>query len=192
MDVVDVVSWEGIKTGRGQYLSKSEDKRIAGGYRFEWKLPPDCVIIADEAQKMKSQTSQASQMIIDAYKQHIPIMAVSATLATSPVEMKALGLLTGLHQGHDFEQFMFDHGVKLTKYGYFFPPNGKIIHDIGRKIFPERGVRIKPSDVKGLFPETQILPLVFDPLKKKDAEEINSLYSEENIITGHRKILPSL
>jgi superfamily II DNA or RNA helicase len=106
MSYIDVINYEGIKSGKTPHLKRSVDARKKSGYKFEWCLPADCLLIFDEGHNCSSPTgSLNSQMLIQAKKQNIPLMVISATLATSPLKMKALGYVLGLHNLSDFTAF---------------------------------------------------------------------------------------
>lgn len=178
MSYIDVINYESIKTGKTSYLKRIADKRHSCGYRFEWTLPMDSMLIADEFHNCKGISSQASQLIIDARRQNIPMMLVSATLAMSPLDMKALGYCLGFHKLDDFTYWLYENGVIDTRYGLFFPPNDRVIQKIRGQIFPYKGVRIKPEDVTGLFPETKIIVEALSLDKKSDVEQVNNSYKD--------------
>jgi superfamily II DNA or RNA helicase len=178
MSYVDVINYEGIKTGKTPHLKRSVDARKSSGHKFEWCLPADCLLIFDEAHNCAGMSSINADMLIQAKKQNIPMMAISATLATSPLKMKALGYVLGLHNLSDFTAFCFDNGCIETRYGLFFPHNENKMLALRGKIFPSKGVRVKPEDVKGLFPETSILVEALSLDKKSELEEVNNSYAE--------------
>jgi hypothetical protein len=95
--------------------------------------------------------------MIAAALQDIPTIAASATAATDPMEMRALGFLLGLHGLRDFYAWAEAHGCYQNQWdGWEFGGSDDDIQTIHRGIFPGKGVRIKIADLGDQFPQTQI------------------------------------
>lgn len=66
-----------------------------GGWQFVnrewfWTLPPDSLLICDEAHRLSGMTSKSNRFLKAAVDQEIPTLCLSATLAESPLKMRAI------------------------------------------------------------------------------------------------------
>lgn len=144
--------------------------------RFIWH--PNIRFLAfDEAHRCAGMDSLNADMVIAARRQRIPALALSATVADSPLHLRALGYLLGLHDLVDsrglsssrkgFYQWAFANGCrKLPFRGLHFCPSrdrqSEILHDIHSKLFPFRGCRICVSELGDAFPDCQITAELYD------------------------------
>lgn len=154
--VADVINYEKIRNGSTPFLSRD-------GTQFEWKVPTDTLIIWDEAHKAKSPTSQIAKMVRAA--KPFKNLLLSATLAESPLEMRAVGFLTGLHRWVDWFTWCRRNGCKSNPWGGAYlsaKMRDKVLLDLHTYLFPEYGARVRIADLGDLFPETQISAEAFD------------------------------
>src|SRR5690606_31026262 len=94
---------------------------------------------------------------------NIPTIALSATLANNPLEMRAVGYLLGLHGWTNFWKWSQMHGCRPGRFGGFeFVGGAHHLEDLHKEIFPERGNRTRVRDLGDLFPETQIHAEAYD------------------------------
>ena len=173
VEVYEAVGWEFCKTGKskiGKWTCESKK-------RFEYQLPNDVILIFDEAHRGKAPgTSQNSFLIRDSVMQNIQAMALSATIADSPEKLWALGQFLGLHQGgKDYFRFLSANGCRKTRFGFQFQGGSAILKRLHHKIYPERGNRLRHSDLGDAFPETLIHARAFD---MENARAIASEYDE--------------
>lgn len=167
-----------------------DTKRIPvrrGGFSFH---PAIRFIIFDEVHRAGGPDSLNAEMLLAAKRQGIPHLLMSATLADSPLKMRAIGYSLDLHNDkHDLvhpvnkpnffrwcsrRKVRRDprfHGLK-----WFAGEEEKraIMADINSTIFPARGVRVSTSDIPG-FPEQQILAELYDV---ESPEQIDRLYRQ--------------
>ena len=160
VETYEVCGWEWVKTGKSKIGRWTDDKKK----EFQFMLPPDTDLIFDEVHRAKAQgNTQNAFLLRDAVVQNIPTIALSATIADDPTKMWALGQFLGLHQGgRDFFRFLNANGCYNTQFGMQFKGNNKILKNLHGRIFPDRGNRLKPSDVGSAFPETLIQARAFD------------------------------
>ncbi len=143
----------------------------------------------DEAHRCKGRDSDASELMRAAKRQGIPTMALSATIADTPMDMDALGLLLGLHQGFrpprtlrnphplSFNQWAAKHGCSKPAleldFDFYGSESAKKAHmaNIHTELFPKRGVRTRIDDIPG-FPDQQVTAELYS----MDAVRINFLY----------------
>jgi len=160
VETYEVCGWEWVKTGKSKIGRWTDDKKK----EFQFMLPPDTDLIFDEVHRAKAQgNTQNAFLLRDAVVQNIPTIALSATIADDPTKMWALGQFLGLHQGgRDFFRFLNANGCYNTQFGMQFKGNNKVLKNLHGRIFPDRGNRLKPSDVGSAFPETLIQARAFD------------------------------
>lgn len=131
--------------------------------KFTWKNPSSIVLILDEAQALRHDDTLTTRCCAAAIRQGVPIIIASATVATSPLEMRFAGRITGLHNGDDdWRRFLSDHGC--VKSGESWKWDGRIDHlkRIHGRLFPRRGCRVRKEDLGEECPETRIEVLRVD------------------------------
>ena len=174
VETYEVCGWEWVKTGKSKIGRWTDDKKK----EFQFMLPPDTDLVFDEVHRAKAQgNTQNAFLLRDAVVQNVPTIALSATIADDPTKMWAIGQFLGLHQGgKDFFRFLNANGCYNTNFGMQFKGNNKILKSLHCRIFPDRGNRLKPSDVGSAFPETLIQARAFDMDTARDiAKEYDDL-----------------
>jgi len=144
---------------------------------FKWTLPADVAIIFDECHRLKDATTLNNKLGIAALVDGYTVLGLSATAADNPLQMKFSGLLTGLFDGpHSFWNWAKDNGVVKARYGHEYT-GGKVgLARIHKRIFPERGNRLRIADLGDAFPESQICAELYD--MNGAAGKINAIYEE--------------
>ena len=161
-------TYEKTRNGSTKYLSVTRGATHSKAARaFQWNLPSDVLLVFDEAHYCKSPDSQNAKMLIQARKQNIKVLACSATLATSPLDMRAIGYLIGLHNLDNFWHWARNHGAKKGAFGGLtfntnLESNKKILLNLHKQIFPNRGTRIKIADLGDQFPESLVTAECYD------------------------------
>lgn len=153
--------------------------------KFHWHENIRCLVF-DEAHRCAALDSLQADMLIAARRQRIPTLALSGTIATSPLHFRALGFLLGLHNLVDsrdgsgpagFYRWAYAHGCrKLPFRGLHFAVGADqrqaVLDGLHNELFPSRGVRLRTSDIPD-FPKCQITAELYDI----DASgRINELY----------------
>jgi superfamily II DNA or RNA helicase len=153
---VNAVNYEKVRTGNTPWGKWVPVKGLNNVERFTWSQQVP-MLIFDEAHRCKSTKSQNADLLIGAALQGLPTIAASATAATNPLEMRALGFLLGLHGLRDFWTWAEAHGCYRNQWdGWEFGGADHDIQSIHRQVFPGRGVRVRISDLGDAFPKTQI------------------------------------
>ena len=100
-----------------------------------WYIPRGSLLIFDEAHKLSGLDSANSAMLVAAKKQNIPTLLLSATLAESPLKLKAIGFAMGLHDNSEagFYRFCMRNGVKKTPFGLSFDKDPTVMADVRKK-----------------------------------------------------------
>lgn len=163
IDSLFVINYEKLRTGNQRHIVRLE--KTETGKRFAWnRAVESSVVLMDEAHKCKSDGSKQQALMLALVRQKIPTIAISGTIATTPVEMRATGRLVGLHTGGgDFMRFLSHSGCRQYE-GKWYLPKSKIgaLRRIHTTIFPRRGARTRIEDLGDRFPETQIITEAYD------------------------------
>jgi hypothetical protein len=79
-----------------------------------FNLPPHALIIVDEAHKCKGTDSLNSWLLVALKLQGYKVLISSATVATSPLDMKAFGFVTNMHKLYNYSGFCLQFGAEWT------------------------------------------------------------------------------
>lgn len=186
VDLVGVYGWEWMKTGKTDFLRwtfRRVKRKVGNDYilkdvkdQMEWTIPPDVDVVFDEVHRAAYPDTQNSKMVQQAKDYGLNIYGLSATIADTPVKMKAVGYILGLHKnGQDFVRWMSEHGVRMTRFGPEFSGTARHLRKLHHSIFPSRGVRLRAEQLGSEFPDTQILAKAYTI---DESKEINSVYHE--------------
>lgn len=164
-------------------------------------------VVYDEIHRCRGAETLNEKMLLAAKRQKKKILGLSATLASSPLDLHGLGYVLGLH---NMSSDLLTVGMKLarpsyrrwySKYGVRFDPafgglkwfvadNKKveIMSEIRQSIIPTRGVRIAKADLPD-FPAVEIFSELYDVA---EADKINKLYEQMAaalVVLDERKLL---
>jgi len=152
----NAINYEKVRTGNTPYGKWVPVKGLGNVERFQWSQQVG-MLIFDEVHRCKSTKSQNADLLIGAALQGLPTIAASATAATNPMEMRALGFLLGLHGLRDFWSWAEAHGCYRNQWdGWEWGGADEDIAAIHRQVFPAKGIRVRISDLGDAFPKTQI------------------------------------
>jgi hypothetical protein len=167
--VTEITNYEQIRLGKTPH-GRFEDTR------FVWSVPPGTLLVFDEAQKCKARTTQNAEMLIAAKRQNIPTLLCSATAASNPLEMRAIGYALGLHRLHDYWPWALSHGVVKGQFGMEFNGNRDALERLHARIFSPGGPgsRLRIADIPE-FPETQIIA---EPVATGEERKIQRIYDQ--------------
>lgn len=168
---IRVINWDKVRTGNtplGKWDSEAKKS-------FSWAKDVDGLIF-DEVHRAKSHKTQNHFLVAGAKRQNIPTLALSATAANNPLQMKALGFVLGLHQYKGFWAWVEQYGCFANRWGgYEFDGNPRHLQALHAQIFPKKGVRVRVRDLGDAFPETQITTELVSVAKP---EQINQAYAD--------------
>lgn len=136
----------------------------------EFKFDPNTLIVLDEGHKCKGNDTSNSWMMIALKMQGYKVLVSSATVATSPLEMKAFGFMTNLHKLYNFRDFCRMHGAELmARYGAMtFNLASKQAQEsmlkLNNYLFNEKScaARMTVEDFGKVFPESHIVAEAYD------------------------------
>lgn len=178
VEIEGVHNWEALKTGKYPWWNKSANT---------WNFRRRTAFVVDEVQRGASgATSQGTYMLAMLRAFPIPKILLSATLAATPLSLRGVGFLAGLHQFNDasFYDWCLRMGCirvrRRTPQGYRssielppFPRNQEVMARIYKSL-ADIMVRLTPEDAPG-FPETEIVSKLFD-ISDAEARDVNSEY----------------
>jgi hypothetical protein len=155
-----VDSWQRFTNGRNH--RNLVTKQVSGKSAiYSWEPSQPTVVIFDEVQDAGGQTSLNSQLLIGAgrSKSTYPL-GLSATIADSPLKLKALGFVCGLHNLQNFYGWAMDHGCGKSPFGYnqlyFKPRESKWVIPKLRDALAPFGVRVCRDQVSEYLPEETV------------------------------------
>jgi hypothetical protein len=172
---VFVLNYEILRTGKTIHVHKK-------GSSFKWNLSTENILVFDEVHACRGRGTLNSKLLSAARKQGIPLLMLSATPATTPLEMKAIGYALGLHNHNDFWIWAQKHGCNPNpKWGGFAFPKGekgeKIMADLGQEILKDRGGRMQKSVLGDVFPKCHVVAEVYE-LPESGQKEFEEAYAE--------------
>ncbi len=126
-------------------------------------------LVFDEIHRCSALDSLQADMLVAAKRQRIATLGLSATVAESPLDLRALGFALGLHNYTDFYKWAARNGCRRlpplpgVRFAVGAERQKGIMADIHAEIFPERGVRVRIADLPaGTFPDVQITAELYD------------------------------
>lgn len=142
--------------------------------KFRWN-PEIGLLVIDEAHQFGAGDSLNAEMAIAARRQKIRVHAMSGTIADSPLTLKAIGYILGLHTltgENGFYRFAWRHGARRHPFGglYFAGEESDRLAKMAvlhKEIFPSRGLRVRIADLGADFPECQVSCELYDIPKEK-------------------------
>lgn len=186
-----VLNIEKLKTGKTPWLAKQ-------GRDYRWTAPSNTLLVFDEAHGYGGINSDNGKIMALAKAYGYPVLMMSATMATSPLRMRAPGYLLNLH-----EYRMSSYYTWCKKLGCYNSPFvlGKLEFPTGPSRLAHLQTlhdamapytsRVRIADVPD-FPECDIQPKLYD-LDKDYTDEINKIYAEMNReIASPNPLAPSL
>jgi peroxiredoxin family protein len=146
------------------------------------------LLILDEVHRCGAVDSLNSDMLVGAKIAGIPVLGLSATVADSPLNFRALGYLLGLHHLVDrkdanlpgFYRWANRLGCRKSPFGGLqFMGNEEFrrhkMAQLHQEIFPSRGERVRIEELGDAFPACHITAELYD---LKESGRIDELYAE--------------
>lgn len=150
--VVDFDNYRPCYCHRAGFHCVIEKKRKwkYGGFNFN---PAVKLVVFDEAHRCGEIDTLNAKMMKAAHSKKV--LALSATAATTPLKMQALGYTMGLHNWADFYNWAARHGCRRDSAGHFRWMVGAdeqtaVMAKVHARLM-ERGVRVRTQDIPG-FP----------------------------------------
>jgi len=148
--------------------------------QFKWAREVEGIIF-DEVHRC-GRDSLNSDMLIGAKRQGKILLGLTATVASSPLQLRAIGYSAGLHNLYDYERWARHHGcgrIPGLRGMHWLAAKDKqleIMSAIRAQIIPDHGVRLTEADIPN-FPKCDIQAELYD-LPEADTQELNALQLE--------------
>ena len=177
-----LINYEKLIRGNTEHLS-FKDGKDNGPSDYTINFPKNSLVILDEVHKCKSATSKNSDFLIKLKMDGYKSLLLSATSATNPLEMKAFGFATTLHNLTSYRQFITDSGAYVGRYGGFqidlqSQKTVEAMSNIHDKLFNLYKVssRMTRKMFDKIFPDNHIMAECFD--MGTNTDKINRVYQQ--------------
>lgn len=136
----------------------------------EFKFGANTLVVLDEGHKCKGTNTTNSWMMVALKIQGYKVLVSSATVATSPLEMRAFGFLSNLHALYNFRDFCRMHGAELMPqfgamtFGINSERAKRSMMELNEYFFntTKSASRMKVEDFGKQFPESHIVAEAYD------------------------------
>ena len=177
-----VINYEKLIRGNTEHLSfKNNRDDVPDNYIINF--PKNSLVILDEVHKCKSSTSKNSDFLIKLKMDGYKTLLLSATTATNPLEMKAFGFATTLHNLVNYRNFITDSGAYVGRFGgYQIDLNStrtvEAMTNIHDKLFNLYNVssRMTRKMFADIFPDNHVMAECFD--MGTNTDKINRIYNQ--------------
>lgn len=175
-----VINYEKLIRGNTEHLT-FKDGRDNSASDYIINFPKNSLVILDEVHKCKSSTSKNSDFLIKLKMDGYKTLLLSATTATNPLEMKAFGFATTLHNLVNYRQFITDSGAYTGRYGGFqidlqSQRTVEAMSNIHNRLFNLYKVssRMTRKMFDKIFPDNHVMADCFD--MGTNTDKINKVY----------------
>jgi hypothetical protein len=172
-----VINYEKLARGGTDlyHYRKRGMKEVPEFLRGEFKVPRNLDLYFDEGHRAKGHESLNAGLVYAASEQGIPMHIMSATMAMTPLDMRAFGYAASLHKGMNhiktenfgmrkFKTFMQDAGAEYVgRWGAMFFDSEKEeskakLQAVRRELFEVKKIasRMNRADFGDIFPHNQI------------------------------------
>jgi hypothetical protein len=177
-----LINYEKLIRGNTEHLS-FKDGKDNGPSDYTINFPKNSLVILDEVHKCKSATSKNSDFLIKLKMDGYKSLLLSASAATNPLEMKAFGFATTLHNLTSYRQFITDSGAYVGRYGGFqidlqSQKTVEAMSNIHDKLFNLYKVssRMTRKMFDKIFPDNHVMVECFD--MGTNTDKINRVYQQ--------------
>ena len=177
-----LINYEKLIRGNTEHLS-FKDGKDNDPSDYTINFPKNSLVILDEVHKCKSATSKNSDFLIKLKMDGYKSLLLSATAATNPLEMKAFGFATTLHNLTSYRQFITDSGAYVGRYGGFqidlqSQKTVEAMSNIHDKLFNLYKVssRMTRKMFDKIFPDNHVMVECFD--MGTNTDKINRVYQQ--------------
>lgn len=168
------INYEKLMRGNTKYLTYDEAKlkipNMPTWQSMIVNLPKNCLIILDEVHKCKGAKSLNGAFLTACKSLGYKLLAMSATAATNPLEMRHFGYVTNLHNWFNFNKWCVNigaefnsqySGMSIDMKSQRVQEGMKWIHD---QLFNVQGIasRLTREQMKDMFPDNRVLAECFD------------------------------
>jgi len=177
-----LINYEKLIRGNTEHLS-FKDNRDDSASDYIINFPKNSLVILDEVHKCKSGSSKNSDFLIKLKMDGYKTLLLSATTATNPLEMKAFGFATTLHNLVNYRHFITDSGAYVGLFGGYQIDLGsqrtvEAMANIHNRLFNEYKVssRMTRKMFDKIFPDNHVMAECFD--MGTNTDKINRVYQQ--------------
>jgi len=177
-----LINYEKLIRGNTEHLS-FKDGRDDSASDYIINFPKNSLVILDEVHKCKSGSSKNSDFLIKLKMDGYKTLLLSATTATNPLEMKAFGFATTLHNLVNYRHFITDSGAYVGRFGGYQIDLGsqrtvEAMANIHNRLFNEYKVssRMTRKMFDKIFPDNHVMAECFD--MGTNTDKINRVYEQ--------------
>ena len=177
-----LINYEKLIRGNTEHLSFKDDKDDSAS-DYIINFPKNSLVILDEVHKCKSGSSKNSDFLIKLKMDGYKTLLLSATTATNPLEMKAFGFATTLHNLVNYRQFITNSGAYTGRFGGYQIDMGsqrtvEAMANIHNQLFNEYKVssRMTRKMFDKIFPDNHVMAECFD--MGTNTDKINRVYEQ--------------
>jgi len=177
-----LINYEKLIRGNTIHLSFKDGKDDSAS-DYIINFPKNSLVILDEVHKCKSGSSKNSDFLIKLKMDGYKTLLLSATTATNPLEMKAFGFATTLHNLVNYRHFITDSGAYVGRYGGFqidlaSQRTVEAMTHIHNRLFNEYKIssRMTRKMFDSIFPDNHVMAECFD--MGTNTDKINRVYEQ--------------
>ena len=177
-----LINYEKLIRGNTEHLSFKDNKDDSAS-DYIINFPKNSLVILDEVHKCKSGSSKNSDFLIKLKMDGYKTLLLSATTATNPLEMKAFGFATTLHNLVNYRHFITDSGAYVGRFGGYQIDLGsqrtvEAMANIHNQLFNEYKVssRMTRKMFDKIFPDNHVMAECFD--MGTNTDKINRVYEQ--------------
>ena len=177
-----LINYEKLIRGNTEHLSFKDNKDDSAN-DYIINFPKNSLVILDEVHKCKSGSSKNSDFLIKLKMDGYKTLLLSATTATNPLEMKAFGFATTLHNLVNYRHFITDSGAYVGRFGGYQIDLGsqrtvEAMANIHNRLFNEYKVssRMTRKMFDKIFPDNHVMAECFD--MGTNTDKINRVYQQ--------------
>jgi hypothetical protein len=179
--LIHVTNYEQVVRDNFPFCRRTDTTRPSY-MKFEWQLrqPEKCLVILDEAHRTKGMETLQGAILSSCKRAGVKALALSATLAETPLDLKNAAYCLGLHHWSNWSDWLHSTGCRTIKQKvqkkmfnrqtrqhwiskftidkWVFNGGTKALDKLHKQIFPAMGSRLTLKDMEGYFPANHIIP----------------------------------
>lgn len=182
-----IMNYEKLVRGNTIYMSYDRkqffNKKNWESTGVKINFPKNCLVILDEVHKCKGTHSLNGNFLVALKNAGYKTLMMSASAATNPMEMKAFGYATYLHDGVNYGKWCSDH-AEATKgrfsmvYDSTSSRSREGMRSIHHDLFDKYNIasRLTRMDMRAMFPDNRVMAECYD--MGNNTDKIQAVYDQ--------------